>query len=40
MDLNGMRRAYQLGSLSESDLTPDPMTLFQTWLERALAGKL
>ena len=31
-----MRRAYQLGSLSESDLTPDPMTLFQTWLEHAL----
>ncbi len=31
-----MRRAYRLDSLSESDLAPDPMTLFQAWLERAL----
>lgn len=31
-----MRRAYRLGSLSESDLAPDPMTLFQAWLEHAL----
>lgn len=37
MELNGMRRAYRLGSLTENDLSSDPMTLFQAWLEHASA---
>lgn len=37
-DLNALRAEYELGGLSESDLTPDPMTLFRSWFEAARAG--
>lgn len=40
MELDGMRRAYRLSSLNKSDLPTDPMTLFETWLERALDTKI
>lgn len=35
MAYHDMRRAYRLNSMSESDLTEDPMELFGTWMTRA-----
>lgn len=35
MNLAHARRAYRVGSLSENDLTDDPIDLLQAWLRRA-----
>ncbi|WP_411095679.1 pyridoxamine 5'-phosphate oxidase family protein, partial [Streptomyces sp. 021-3] len=35
MDLAEMRRTYGLGELLESQVAPDPVVQFQTWLEQA-----
>lgn len=35
MSLYEMRRSYQLGSLLEKDIDPDPMVQFRRWLKQA-----
>ncbi|KAA5541007.1 pyridoxamine 5'-phosphate oxidase [Roseiconus nitratireducens] len=40
MSLYEMRRSYKLGSLNETDIDPDPMVQFQTWLQQAMEGDL
>ena len=36
-DLRAMRLAYDRGTLVESDLAPDPLAQFRTWLADAVA---
>ena len=36
MDLFELRREYAEGTLSESDLTPEPFALFRRWLDEAV----
>lgn len=35
-----LRRTYVLGSLSESDVAPDPISQFQRWFDEAIHAKL
>ncbi len=39
MDFDELRRAYRVGSLSESELTADPIDLFRQWLQRAVEAR-
>ena len=39
-DLRAMRRAYDRGTLVESDLAPDPLAQFRAWLADAVAEGL
>jgi pyridoxamine 5'-phosphate oxidase len=38
--LADLRRSYVLGSLSESDVAPDPISQFQRWFDEAIHAKL
>ncbi|AJG20488.1 pyridoxamine 5'-phosphate oxidase [Cupriavidus basilensis] len=38
--LADLRRTYVLGSLSESDVAPDPISQFQRWFDEAIHAKL
>ncbi|WP_420993290.1 pyridoxamine 5'-phosphate oxidase [Cupriavidus sp. 30B13] len=38
--LADLRRTYVLGSLSESDVAPDPISQFQRWFDEAINAKL
>jgi pyridoxamine 5'-phosphate oxidase len=38
MDLAALRAEYALGGLHESDLAPDPTTMFRTWIAEAAAS--
>lgn len=38
--LADLRRTYVLGSLSETDVAPDPITQFKRWFDEALTAKL
>jgi pyridoxamine 5'-phosphate oxidase len=38
MDLAALRAEYALGGLHESDLAPDPVTMFRTWMAEAAAS--
>ena len=38
MDLAALRAEYALGGLHESDLAPDPTTMFRTWMAEAVAS--
>nr|WP_086940145.1 pyridoxamine 5'-phosphate oxidase [Thaumasiovibrio occultus] len=40
MDLSDIRREYTKGGLKRSDLPADPLTLFDVWLQQAVAAKL
>lgn len=36
IDVSGLRRVYSEGGLSEKDLTPEPVALFERWLKQAI----
>jgi len=38
--LSDLRREYSVGGLDESDLAPDPVTMFRTWMHGTLAAGL
>ena len=38
--LADLRRSYVLGSLSETDVAPDPMSQFKRWFDEAVTAKL
>ncbi|MGY2487002.1 pyridoxamine 5'-phosphate oxidase [Cupriavidus sp. CP313] len=38
--LADLRRTYVLGSLSETDVAPDPMSQFKRWFDEAVTAKL
>jgi len=38
--LADLRRTYVLGSLSETDVAPDPMSQFKRWFDEAVSAKL
>ena len=38
MDLAALRAEYALGGLHESDLAPDPTTMFRTWMAEAVVS--
>ncbi|WP_354683945.1 pyridoxamine 5'-phosphate oxidase [Cupriavidus necator] len=38
--LADLRRSYVLGSLSENDVAPDPMSQFKRWFDEAVTAKL
>ncbi|MCR5537604.1 MAG: pyridoxamine 5'-phosphate oxidase [Succinivibrio sp.] len=40
LDVSSLRRSYNLSGLDESELTPDPMTLFERWLKDAIDAPL
>ena len=40
IDVSGLRRSYSHGGLSESDLTSDPIDLFERWLKEAIDAGL
>jgi pyridoxamine 5'-phosphate oxidase len=40
MDLAQLRESYTLAGLSESDLYPDPIVQFQSWMSQAIAAEL
>lgn len=37
MSVSNIRKSYEKGTLDEADLRSDPLELFQTWLDEALA---
>ncbi|GEA11883.1 pyridoxamine 5'-phosphate oxidase [Alteromonas sp. KUL49] len=40
MALSDLRRQYSKGTLSESELTPNPITLFNQWLQDTIDAKI
>ncbi|MFC3094753.1 pyridoxamine 5'-phosphate oxidase [Alteromonas sediminis] len=40
MALTDLRRNYTLDSLTESDLTPNPLDLFDNWLQQVIEGDI
>ncbi|MGL5291434.1 MAG: pyridoxamine 5'-phosphate oxidase [Vibrionaceae bacterium] len=40
MDLSSLRREYTQSGLRRSQLPPDPLTLFELWLQQAVEAKL
>ena len=40
MNIADLRREYQRASLSETDVDPDPLRQFQSWLQEAIAAEI
>ena len=40
LNIADLRREYQRAALSETDVDPDPLRQFQSWLQEAVAAKL
>src|SRR6266568_6156727 len=40
LNIADLRREYQRASLSETDVDPDPLRQFGSWLQQAIAAKL
>jgi pyridoxamine 5'-phosphate oxidase len=40
LNIADLRREYQLASLSETDVDPDPLRQFQRWLQEAVAAEV
>lgn len=38
--IQGLRKSYETGTLTEHDLLPDPIDLFRTWMEAAVQAQL
>lgn len=38
-EISGMRKVYQLGSLSENEANPDPLKQFESWWQQAIEAK-
>lgn len=38
--IQGMRKSYETGTLTEQDLLPDPIDLFRAWMETAVQARL
>lgn len=40
IDVENLRRSYKMSGLGEEDLLPDPMALFEIWLQNAIDSQL
>ena len=40
MNIADLRREYQRASLSETDVDPDPLRQFQSWLQEAITAQI
>lgn len=40
IDVENLRRSYKMSGLGEADLLPDPMALFEKWLQNAIDSRL